>query len=83
MLLAANADSILEELREKAAKAAKKCHREALDDEREDSQHTQARHVLIRIGRALGYDVFVARNDRGRCCGGDCFASLTIPVYPP
>ena len=82
MVLAANADSILEELREKAAKAAKKRHQEALEDEREASQHTQAQHVLIRIGRALGYDVFVARNDRGRSCGGDSFASLTIPVLP-
>lgn len=82
MVLAANADSILEELREKAAKAAKKRHHEALEDEREASQHTQAQHVLIRIGRALGYDVFVARNDRSRSCAGDSFASLTIPVLP-
>lgn len=55
MLLAANADSILEELREKGAKAAKKRHQAALDEEREASQQTQ--HVLTRIGRALGYDV--------------------------
>ena len=82
MVLAANADSILEELREKAAKAAKKRHQEALEDQREASQHTQAQHVLIRIGRALGYDVFVARNDRSRSCAGDSFASLTIPVLP-
>lgn len=61
MLLAANADSIFEELGEKGAKAAKKRHQAALDDEREASQQTQ--HVLTRIGRALGYDVFVARND--------------------
>lgn len=83
MVLAGNADSVLEELREKAAKAAKKRHQEALDDEREASEHTQAQHVLIRIGRALGYDVFVARNDRGRSCAGDTFSSLTIATLPP
>ena len=74
IVLAANADSVLEELREKAAKAAKKRHQDALDDEREASEHTQAQHALIRLGKALGYDVFVARNDRSRSCAGDSFA---------
>lgn len=82
IVLAANADSVLEELREKAAKAAKKRHQDALDDEREASEHTQSQHVLIRLGKALGYDVFVARNDRSRSCAGDSFASLTIPTLP-
>ncbi|NKE67606.1 hypothetical protein RAMLITH_17425 [Ramlibacter sp. RBP-2] len=78
-----NADRVLEELREKAAKAAKKRHQDALADEKEASEHTQAQHTLIRIGRALGYDVFVARNDRGRSCHGESFSALTIPALPP
>jgi type II restriction enzyme len=82
IVLPGNADTVLNELREKAAKAAKKRHQEALEDEREASEHTQAQHALIRIGRALGYDVFVARNDRSRTCGGDSFASLTMPTLP-
>jgi type II restriction enzyme len=81
-VLAGNADSVLQELRDKAAKAARKRHQEAMEDVREATEHTQAQHVLIRIGRALGYDVFVARNDRNRTCGGDSFASLTIPHFP-
>jgi type II restriction enzyme len=83
IVLAGNADSVLEDLREKAARAARKRHQETLDEAREASEHTQAQHVLIRIGRALGYDVFVARNDRNRVCAGDSFASLTIPTLPP
>ena len=82
IVLPGNADSVLEELREKAAKAARKRHQEALEDQREASEHTQAQHVLIRIGRALGYDVFVARNDRNRSCGGDAFASITLGDLP-
>ena len=82
IVLAGNADSVLQELQEKAAKAAKKRHQEALEDQREASEHTQAQHVLIRIGRALGYDVFVARNDRNRSCGGDVFASITLGDLP-
>lgn len=82
LVLAANAGSVLEELREKAARAARKRHEEALLDQREASEHTQAQHVLIRVGRALGYDVFVARNDRHRSCGGDSFAALTLAALP-
>ena len=83
MVLSGNADSVLKELQEKAEKAAKKRHQETLADEKEASEHTQAQHTLIRIGRALGYDVFVARNDRSRVCHGDAFSALTIPTLPP
>jgi type II restriction enzyme len=82
IVLAGNSDSVLQELREKAAKAARKRHEEALQDERQASEHTQVQHVLIRIGRALGYDVFVARNDRHRTCGDDQFATLTLAELP-
>jgi type II restriction enzyme len=82
LVVAGNADSTLKELQEKAQKAAKKRHEETIADEREASEHTQVQHVLIRIGRALGYDVFVARNDRHRVCHGDDFSTLTVPVLP-
>lgn len=82
IVLAGNADGVLKELHAQAEKAAKKRHQEALADEREASQHTQAQHTLIRIGRALGYDVFVARNDRNRVCHGELFAALTLPALP-
>lgn len=82
MVLTGNADSTLKELQEKAHKAAKKRHEETIADEREASEHTQVQHVLIRIGRALGYDVFVARNDRHRVCHGDDFSALTLPALP-
>lgn len=83
IVISGNADRVLEELKEKAEKAAKRRHEDALAGEREASEHTQAQHTLIRIGRALGYDVFVARNDRGRSCHGESFAALTIPTLPP
>lgn len=82
MVLEGNAESALQEVQEKARKAALKRHTQALEDQQGASEHTQAQHVLIRIGRALGYDVFVARNDRNRSCGPDNFASLTLPALP-
>jgi type II restriction enzyme len=83
MVLSGNADTVLKELQEKARRAATKRHGQALADQQEASEHTQAQHTLIRIGRALGYDVFVARNDRNRSCHGEEFSALTIPALPP
>lgn len=83
IVISGNADRVLEELQEKAAKAATRRHEDALAEQQEASEHTQAQHALIRLGRALGYDVFVARNDRGRHCHGDSFAALTMPGLPP
>lgn len=83
IVVSGNADRVLEELQQKAAKAASKRRDELLAHEKHASEHTQAQHTLIRIGRALGYDVFVARNDRGRNCHGESFAALTIPALPP
>lgn len=40
-------------------------------------------HLLIKIGRALKYEVHVARNDRYRTCHGENFAMLTVPQLPP
>ncbi|MDP3008173.1 hypothetical protein [Methylotenera mobilis] len=69
-------------LREKAAKLAEKRHKEVIEEQREESEHTQVQHMLIRIGRALNYQVFVARNDRNRSCHGESFAQLTTPHLP-
>lgn len=82
IVLGANAYAVLKELQEKAAKAARKRHEETVTDEREASEHTQVQHALIRIGRALSCDVFVASNDRHRVCHGDDFSLLTLPELP-
>lgn len=82
LIVEGNAEQALQDVQEKAARAAKRRHEQAVEDLREASEHTQAQHVLIRIGRALGYDVFVARNDRSKTCHGDSFAMLTLPALP-
>lgn len=58
-------------------------HKDVAEEEREESEHTQMQHLLIKIGRTLRYDVYVARNDRHRSCSGESFALLTIPELPP
>ncbi|MFV2045652.1 MAG: hypothetical protein ACC700_20775, partial [Anaerolineales bacterium] len=75
-------DIVLRKEREKAEKAARKRHKEVVAEAREESEHTHIQYLLIKIGRALKYDVFVARNDRHRSFEGQSFAMLTLPQLP-
>ncbi len=83
LVIAANAESVLQAAKAKAEKAARTRHAEVLAEQQEASEHTRIQHLLIRIGRALKYDVHVARNDRHRACDGEGFALLTLPELPP
>ena len=82
LIIAGNADAVLKEEQTRAAQAAKVRHTAVLAEQREESEHTRIQHVLIRIGRALGYDVYVARNDRHRTYDGMSFALHTLPELP-
>jgi type II restriction enzyme len=66
----------------KAEKAARARHASVLAEQAEESEHTQIQYLLIKIGRALNYDVYVARNDHHRSSDGQSFALLTIPQLP-
>jgi type II restriction enzyme len=77
-----NAEAILQADKVKAEKAAKSRHIEVLAEGQEESEHTQIQYLLIKIGRALKYDVYVARNDRHRFYDGQSFALMTIPSLP-
>jgi type II restriction enzyme len=77
-----NADAVLQAEKAKAEKVAKARHAEVLEEEQAESEHTQIQYLLIKVGRALNYDVFVARNDRHRSCDGQSFSLLTIPALP-
>lgn len=82
LVVSGNADAVLKVEQAKAEQAAKARHTAVLTDQREESAHTQMQHLLITIGRALGYDVYVARNDRHRSFAGEPFAVRTLPELP-
>ena len=77
-----NAATILQVEKAKTERAASARHAHVLADVQEESEHTQIQYLLIKIGRALKYDVFVARNDHHRSCDGQSFAMLTVPSLP-
>ncbi len=82
LIIGNNADNVLKDLQEKAEKAAARRHSQVIEEHKEESEHTQVQHMLIKIGRALKYQVFVARNDRHRSCHGEAFSQLTIEQLP-
>jgi len=82
--IAAGADEYLNEAdREKLEKTLAKRRREVLDDRAEENLHTEMQYHLIKIGNALGYDVFPASNDRSRQFEGQSFAFLCPKNFPP
>ncbi len=80
--IAANADAVVDAEIQKAEKVARLRHTQVVAEQREESEHTHMQYLLIKIGRALKYDVYIARNDRHRSCDGQSFALLTTPNLP-
>ncbi len=60
----------------------RKRHEEVERDVLEEREHTRVQHRLARLGRAWGYDVSVARNDRGACCEGVPLGYDTLSCLP-
>jgi type II restriction enzyme len=65
-----------------AERSARTRHEQILKESEEESEHTRIQQLLIRIGRAMKYDVHVARNDRHRSCDGESFALSTLAELP-
>src|SRR3990167_2903266 len=79
LVVGGNVQAVLEAAKVKAEKAAKERHEEVLAEESEESEHTKIQHLLIKIGRALNYQVYVDRNDLHRSYNGEAFSMLTVP----
>ncbi len=66
----------------KLKKLTRTRHEEVLLEQKAESEHTRMQYMLIKIGQALHYNVYVARNDHHRECEGQLFSMLTIPELP-
>jgi type II restriction enzyme len=82
LLVSGNVEEVLQVEKAKAEKAAKARHIDVVAEHAAESEHTHIQYLLLKIGRALGYDVYVARNDRHRSYDGQAFALLTLPELP-
>jgi type II restriction enzyme len=82
LLINGNVAAVLKAEQAKAEKAAQARHKAVLAEQAEEAEHIQIQYLLIKIGRALSYEVHVARNDRHRSYDGQAFALLTVPQLP-
>jgi len=69
----------------KLQKMLEKRHQEILADGRESSLHARMQAHLLKVGKALGYQTWVARNDRQApdCHGGGRLGEQTLAELPP
>jgi type II restriction enzyme len=81
--LGQNWENALQTEKAKLEKALKKRHQEVQEEIREENEHLRVQFLLTEIGRDLGYDVFVATNDRTKSLNGRSLQFLTLPELPP
>ncbi|MGQ7278480.1 hypothetical protein ACT91Q_10935 [Brevibacillus thermoruber] len=49
---------------------------------KEENAHQQQQYLLSKLGKALGYDVWIASNDHGKEYNGEKLGSHSLPVFP-
>lgn len=82
LIVGGNSEVVLAQENVRAERSARARHSSVVAEQQEQSEHTRIQHMLIRIGRALGYEVHVARNDRHRACAGESFSLMTVATLP-
>jgi len=71
-----------EEDREKILKKLQKRHQKVVDEEQEDQLHSKLQYHLLKIGKALNYDVIAASNDRSKTYNGTKFSFMGVEKFP-
>lgn len=83
LVVPGNAEAVLDvELKRRDALARRR-HEEVRDDMAHGQAHTQMQYLLACMGKALGYSVCVASNDRNRSFNGSRLADVCLPCLPP
>jgi len=59
-----------------------KRHKDVKAEKDEENLHSEMQFHLLKIGKALGYDVVCAANDRSRSFDGNNFSFLCLPDFP-
>ena len=71
-----------EDERKKMEKLIVSRQAEIRQDEKEDCLHTEMQYHLLKIGHALGYDVFSSSNDKSKSFNGNNFSFLCFNQFP-
>ncbi len=82
LVVQGNAEAVLYSEAKKRETLVRRRHEEVREDMAQDQAHTRMQYLLSRIGKELGYGVWVALNDRGRSFEGNRLADLCLPCLP-
>lgn len=81
-IIVGDGEFITEEDAEKFEKQVQKRRKEVESEQQEEDLHTEMQFRLLTVGKALGYDVISASNDRSKSHNGKNFSFLSLPCFP-
>lgn len=70
------------ELAARWQKETEKRHREIRQDQAHEQAHAEQQAMLANLGRAWGFDAWIARNDHGRAWSGGTLGELSLKTLP-
>lgn len=82
LVIEQNVDLVLESAKQKVEAARLKRHSEVVTELQEQATHTKMQILLTKLGKALGYDVLVAANDRGKSFNGERLSFHCLCALP-
>jgi type II restriction enzyme len=88
IIIEENAMDFLKIEKEKVEKAKNRRNKDVKEDEMEENTHSEMQYHLARLGKSLGYKVWIARNDHkrewnGQKLGEYSLKNLNIFNFPP
>lgn len=81
-LMVGTDEYITEDERKKLESLFHKRHKEIIEEKKEENLHTEMQYHLLKIGKALGYDVICARNDLSKSYNDSNFSFLCLNNFP-
>lgn len=82
LVLPENSDHVLDIEEKKRLKIIKKRHDQILDDSVEENAHSEMQYHLARLGKSLGYKVWIAQNDHKREYNGQKLGEYSLLELP-
>lgn len=81
--IAENALKVIEVENNKLNKLREKRHKQVAIDIKEENAHSEIQYHLARLGKSLGYNIWIAQNDHKRQWNGIHLGEFSIPSLPP
>lgn len=82
LVIPENAEHVLDIEEKKRLKMLKRRHDQVLKDSVEENAHSEMQYHLARLGKSLGYNVWIAQNDHKRTYNGQKLGEFSLSVLP-